>query len=189
MNTMSDKITKIKTAMEAELEAFESVMDVSRFRELQKELETLVTTDKVTGVLNRWKFEEKLERQIKNHNEPFSIMMVDLDNFKEFNDTKGHMAGDALLYNFSKILKNSIGENDIVGRWGGDEFIVLCPSTNIYGCIETASQVKKNCNADNIELSIGLAEYELEDDCNKIINRADEAMYKAKNNGKNTIEK
>jgi len=190
---MKEKLAKIRKAMEAELEAFESVMDVSRFRELQKELETLVTTDKVTGLLNRWKFEERLEREIDRANgsdDTFSIIMIDLDNFKDFNDANGHIAGDSLLWQVASILKEGRSDRDIVARWGGDEFIILCPYLNVHHAYLEAMTIIKhwNWNLSDVTPSIGVTEFRYGDNSESLIDRADEAMYKSKAEGKNKVE-
>jgi len=189
---MREKLAKIRKAMEAELDAFESVMDVSRFRELQKELEILVTTDKVTGLLNRWKFEERLEREIdrtNGHDYTFSIIMIDLDNFKDFNDINGHVAGDSLLWQVASILKDGICDRDIVARWGGDEFIILCPYSDVQDAYLRAKDIVKLWNLSGVTPSIGVTEFIFGESEKTLIARADEAMYRSKKKGKNNVEK
>ena len=188
---MKEKLAKIRKAMEAELEAFESVMDVSKFRDLQKELENLVTTDKVTGLLNRWKFEERLEREMGRAREcdgTFSVIMIDLDKFKEFNDTNGHVAGDSLLWKVAELLKEKRGERDIVARWGGDEFIILCPYLNKHEACHEANIIKSCWDFGTVTPSIGVTEFKHKDNEKSLITRVDKAMYKSKKNGKNEVE-
>jgi len=159
-----------------------------------EELKKLAITDPLTSLPNRRALDEILQREIersKRYNRPLSVMVIDLDNFKMVNDTFGHSFGDEVLKTVGKILRESCRKVDIVGRYGGDEFIIILPETNLKNTIKVANKLIKN--VDKIELfspnkariylsiSIGIAVYpdttiELE----KLINFADLAMYEAK---------
>jgi len=162
-----------------------------------EELKKLAITDPLTSLPNRRALDEILQREIersKRYNRPLSVMVIDLDNFKMVNDTFGHSFGDEVLKTVGKILRESCRKVDIVGRYGGDEFIIILPETNLKNTIKVANKLIKN--VDKIELfspnkariylsiSIGIAVYpdttiELE----KLINFADLAMYEAKSLG------
>ena len=164
----------------------------------QAQLEEIASRDYLTKIYNRQKFESFLEYEIKKldryENGTFSILLVDIDHFKQVNDSYGHLKGDSVLQDFAKILKLSSRKSDVVARWGGEEFIVLLPHTNTEEAIFVAEKIRSTVEVydfkDNLILtcSIGISQYHKNDTKREIFNRADNALYKAKALGRNRIE-
>jgi diguanylate cyclase (GGDEF)-like protein len=127
----------------------------------------------------------------------FSLVMMDLDKFKNINDTFGHQAGDNVLITFSTIIRNVLRKTDLCGRYGGEEFLIVLTQTDldeakifaerIRSCVEESLILDFGQNS-KVTVSIGLAEHRKNEDVEKTIFRADEAMYKAKKNGRNRVE-
>jgi len=158
-------------------------------------------TDPLTGVFNKGEILTILEKLLANYlrykKEPFSVMMFDIDHFKRINDTYGHLAGDFILKEFVKIIKNIIRESDILGRFGGEEFVLLLPNTKISGALRLAGRIKdavenhifKYGNTDiKITTSIGITSVSPSDSVESLLERVDEALYDAKRKGRNRIE-
>lgn len=109
------------------------------------------------------------------------------------NDRFGHQAGDEVLRQLGALIKNSIRSSDIPGRWGGEEFLIICPETNRQGAKTFAEKIRKDLQAvsfisdTTITISGGVAEYELKEDSEKLVKRADDNLYKAKHSGRNRI--
>ena len=127
-----------------------------------------------------------------------SLAMLDIDNFKAFNDTYGHQAGDAVLKGISQVLKDSVRITDTVARYGGEEFVILMPETNVDGTEIVAERIRKNVEETefvyrnekmNVTVSIGLASYPQEGIASEedILKAADIALYKAKEAGRNRV--
>ncbi len=161
-----------------------------------KELEQLATTDKLTGIYNRAKLDELLQNEINrsarfNHN--FGLCILDIDFFKKVNDTFGHQVGDEVLVEFSNILKNNTRKTDIIGRWGGEEFILIIPEAKKEGInklIENLKTIIENTQFPKVgkkTASFGLTFYKKSDTSVSMLKRADDALYEAKNKGRNKI--
>ena len=161
-------------------------------------LQQLVTVDPLTGLENRRSLMDFAEVQLKlaqRYKSFFSIILIDLDYFKKINDTYGHLVGDEILQNIAKILKDVLRNVDHIGRFGGEEFIVILPNTNLKNAVLVAEKVreaianfKHNIEEQIIQatVSIGIASYNpLDDDVNQILERADQALYTAKSSGRN----
>lgn len=166
-------------------------------KSLNTKLEKLSITDNLTKLYNRNKIEEVLEVEVNRANRfetNFSIIMIDIDYFKRVNDICGHQMGDTVLKEFANILKSSLRKTDTVARWGGEEFIIICSETDIKGATSFANNIRKNISnyAFSIDeqktASFGIAMYEKNEDINALIKRVDDALYKAKENGRNRIE-
>ena len=160
-----------------------------------KRLKFLARVDKLTNVFNRTKLDEVLEKEInrsKRFDREFSIILVDIDDFKKVNDNYGHLVGDKVLIQLAKILKKYTRTVDTVGRWGGEEFLIICPETNKEGVIKLARNLQEKINeftfdeVGNITVSIGLSNFK-EDTSDTIVKKADVALYNIKENGKNSI--
>lgn len=163
---------------------------------LNEQLLKMATTDQLTGLCNRYKINEILSSE-KNRNNRFgtyfSIILIDIDNFKTVNDSYGHLIGDSVLAEFAEILSSSSRVTDIVGRWGGEEFIVILPQTKKAEAAIVAKNIKDKIFSYNFSTverqsaSFGIAECTSDDDIKNIIKKADNALYKAKRTGKNRI--
>ena len=176
---------------------------VSEINTLSKELEGIkqvAKTDMLTGLLNRWGFEEALYpimEDIKTTHEPLSVIMLDIDHFKRVNDTHGHLIGDNVLKMIGKLIKDSIKGKDIAARFGGEEFVLMLPQTPIKGAYTVAEQIRLNLQKMNLKIkdtgesigqitiSLGIALYKEGESIEALIKRADDVLYHAKNTGRN----
>ena len=166
----------------------------------QKALEKAATTDPLTRLLNRRAMEERIEQEViryRRNRVPFAVLMVDLDHFKNVNDTEGHDAGDSVLVETGFRMKSMLRGQDSVCRWGGEEFMVLLPDTDSEGAREAAERIRARIadagyyfEGKEIALtaSFGAAEFGGEPDVEPLIKAADTALYKAKNSGRNRVE-
>lgn len=159
-------------------------------------LHDLSTTDSLTGLRNRYYVESSLENTLLTatvKREAFSILLLDLDHFKQVNDRYGHGVGDDVLVKFSKLLKSSLKSHQIAGRWGGEEFLVLLPGYNRHMAEAFAENFRKQVElelfpqVEHITISVGLAEAMLEEAPNYLVHRADNALYHAKSIGRNCV--
>ena len=122
-----------------------------------------------------------------------SVIMIDMDHFKTINDTLGHQAGDKVLVAVSTLLRECARNIDVVGRWGGEEFLIICPDISQKKLENLAEQIREGienlevCDDRVITASFGLAHYEDGNDINAVITRADNALYRAKKNGRNRV--
>lgn len=181
------------------LKELEQIVD-ERTKEIQeknKELQRLSIIDRLTGLYNRHKLDEVLQDEYDRtlrYGNVFSLVIVDIDSFKLVNDTHGHQVGDTIIVELGNILINSIRKVDTVGRWGGEEFIIICPETPLNGAISIAEKIRTK--VENFEfpvvshktISQGVACFKEGDTIENLIKRADECLYKAKNNGRNRVE-
>jgi diguanylate cyclase len=154
--------------------------------------------DFLTGILNRKGFTEKLESLVTNTTN-FCLLMLDIDHFKSFNDKHGHLVGDEVLKFVANNIQKTVRGGDVVARFGGEEFVVILPKTELLGAKAVAENIRtsfakmklqrKNQSEDlgNITVSIGGAQYLLCENLETLINRADEALYFAKNSGRNRV--
>lgn len=169
--------------------------------ESEKKQRELATTDTLTGVTRRWHFfalsSQEFSRS-QRYKSPFSVMMLDLDHFKDVNDTYGHAAGDAVLIAMTQHCAGSLRDSDIFGRIGGEEFAIILPETDTKAAFEIADRLRQEVmglklthEGQDIALtvSIGLAT-QIDDDPNfqTLLDRADKALYAAKNAGRNRVE-
>lgn len=173
---------------------------MERTKELESkniELERLSITDKLTNIYNRIKLDKTILEQLnlaKRYKVEFGIMIIDVDYFKKVNDTYGHQVGDTTLIEVANILKTNVRESDTVGRWGGEEFVIICPHTNLEGIKIVANIIREKIEkhqfpvVGNKTASFGITIYQDNDNLESIISRADEALYNAKNNGRNRVE-
>ena len=157
----------------------------------------LSITDKLTGIFNRLKLDESLNNEFNRSSRfksNFGIIIVDIDYFKKINDTYGHQIGDQVLIQFAKLLKQNIRKIDILGRWGGEEFMIICLETDFQGTIKLAESLRQIINKydfpniGTFSASFGVSIYDNDEDIDKVIARADNALYKAKANGRNRVE-
>jgi polar amino acid transport system substrate-binding protein len=161
-----------------------------------EELQKLATTDKLTEVFNRAKLDEILQSEInrsERFNYTFGIAFLDIDFFKKINDTYGHQIGDKVLIGIADILKANTRITDSIGRWGGEEFLIICPESSETGIKELSENLRRYIQNHNflekeqITVSFGISIYESNDTIDSILKRADDALYDAKNSGRNKV--
>ena len=161
---------------------------------LYKELNYLTVTDPLTQIFNLRQFKKSLHHEINRANRfsgPLCLMMIDVDDLKSYNDTFGHLEGSELLKKFSVILTENLREIDIACRFGGDEFAVILPETDLQGAEIAARKIIKGVEKfpfkRKVTLSIGMAQRGDKMDGNDLIRKADSALYEAKDKGKNRV--
>lgn len=163
-------------------------------------VQRLAITDELTGIFNRRHFFNLADTgfsRAKRYNEPLAAMIVDIDHFKQFNDRFGHAIGDRVLREVARLLQESLRESDILGRYGGEEFSILLPRTEMKAAINAAERLLKHVAKTpiqteagdlHVQLSIGVAGFsKATPTLHALINRADQAMYKAKDAGRNRV--
>lgn len=173
--------------------------EIEERKRVEQQLHRLATTDPLTGALNRRHFFELVKQEFdrsKRYERQISIILVDLDHFKEINDSYGHIAGDQLLQTVAERFNHSLRQMDIFGRYGGDEFIVLLPETNIDQARLAAERLHKAVTSNSVEtsrgtipleISIGVASLHNTDDMERLLIKTDQALYKAKAEGRNRV--
>ena len=169
---------------------------VARLREGRRELERLSVTDDLTGLYNRRYLMETLTNEVRRSRRlehPFALLMADVDHFKEYNDTSGHLAGDEALARVATILRETTRDVDCAARYGGEEFVVLMPETEAQGAIETARRIRERIAEDplvggKLTLSIGVAQFPDDGDAPEALLAAvDAALYQAKREGRDRV--
>jgi len=170
------------------------------YGELRK-FERHATTDALTGLGNRHSMEDSFPREIERctkNNDPVSLIMIDVDNFKDFNDRFGHIAGDRALTAVSRILHKYFRPRDVLVRYGGDEFAVLLPQVNVGAALEIADRVRRSVSGDTgdssdsliqipVRISMGVAELPPNGNLDRLIRAADAALYRAKHAGRDRV--
>ena len=177
-------------------------VSATRVQELESqlaEMSKLAYEDQLTGSLNRRGLDEVLEREMarsERKKTPLCVALLDLDNFKKLNDTHGHSAGDGALIHLVKVVKETLREMDIIGRYGGEEFLLVLPDTALADAVQVVTRVQRELTKrifmhDNqrllITFSSGVALRKDREDQAALFARADEALYKAKKAGKNRV--
>ncbi|MFT5660107.1 MAG: diguanylate cyclase (GGDEF)-like protein [Sulfurimonas sp.] len=174
-----------------------TLSDITKMRELQIIAEKKAYIDGLTNVYNRSKFDEIFEKEIlctKRYKSPLSIAILDVDRFKEFNDTYGHLIGDEVLIVLAQTVNTHVRETDTFARWGGEEFVILFKSTLSLDAKVVAKKLKDRIEenihpeAGKITASFGVTQYQEGDTLKSIFNRCDKALYIAKKNGRNRVE-
>jgi diguanylate cyclase len=162
-----------------------------------KNLRKMVFTDSLTQVASREHLVQRAQIEIhRNQHEdsPLSLLVMDIDHFKKVNDEHGHNIGDQALKEISRIAQQSLRPTDVLGRFGGDEFVILLPNTTAHTVASIANRILENTSnasvikGQRLSVSIGIAEMNKEDSFNTLFERADKALYKAKNSGRNRIQ-
>jgi diguanylate cyclase (GGDEF)-like protein/PAS domain S-box-containing protein len=155
-------------------------------------------TDRLTGLLNRAKIDDILQSEIKRatRNEfALSVILVDIDYFKEVNDKHGHQTGDLILSEFAALLSSNIRETDFIGRWGGEEFLIICPHTDSDGTFALAENLRKRVESTSFSVignktsSFGIAQLYKSDTIEDIFKNVDFALYHAKKMGRNQVQR
>jgi len=196
-----NKITALDMSLAIETYHHEQVNKLENSLETLKQeedhLRYLAETDSLTGLPNHAHVIAMLDGCIANaqrEKEPLCIMMMDIDFFKQVNDTHGHLVGDGVLREVSKRLRMALRDLDIIGRYGGEEFLGIFSDTTVGKAFEVAERIRKRIadspinlqgNIINITISLGICTLRADDDINSIVERADQALYLAKNGGRN----
>ncbi len=170
--------------------------NISELEEQRKSLELASTTDALTGVSNRFKFDMILEQQIemsKRYNHSFCMILFDIDNFKQINDTYGHQVGDNILVELADLVKNSMRRSDTFARWGGEEFAIILPQSRLKTAVKIAEKLCLKISFHQfkddmrITCSFGVAEYKKEYSVEDLLKKVDEKLYVAKERGKDQV--
>jgi diguanylate cyclase (GGDEF)-like protein len=190
IDALSDAAHRIALELEAGLER---VHTQERFTALSR----LALTDPVTGLANRRGGEEALAREVSRARRsglPLSLVLFDIDHFKNINDRAGHAVGDRVLRGIAEILSASQRGSDLATRWGGEEFLVLLPDVGLPGARAFAERVRENVHnlaisgAGTISVSAGVSELQIDEDAAAALGRADVNLYRAKAAGRNRVE-
>ena len=161
-----------------------------------EQAERLAVTDKLTGIYNRHRLDEALEDQTRTgdrYGHAFGVLILDIDHFKRINDHFGHRAGDTVLREFVDVLSRNCRESDLLGRWGGEEFLVVVPHTDEGALTAFAEKLRRAVEAthftdvEHLTTSIGASVYRPGDNPDTLVKRADDALYEAKRQGRNTV--
>ena len=174
-----------------------TLSDITKMREHQVQTERKASIDTLTKIYNRSKFDDILEKEIKHsqrYNTYFSIAILDIDKFKNFNDNHGHLIGDEVLIKMAQTVSNNLRDIDIFARWGGEEFVILFKNTPLEIAKKVSEKLKDKIEenshevAGKITASFGVTEYIAGDTLESIFKRCDNALYIAKANGRNRVE-
>ncbi len=178
--------------------------DISDRKIYESELKRLVITDDLTGLYNQRFFLTEIIKEIeraKRHKRKLSLLFIDIDDFKSFNDSYGHWEGDYVLKKFAELIKKNVRDIDMVCRYGGEEFVILLPETSKIEAFDVAERIRATVGRHNFHtytldgspaevtrtVSIGVAELEANDNMETFLKRADRAMFQAKMAGKNKV--
>ena len=186
----SELITTNKTLEDRVVQRTEELKDAT------DRLEEIKRTDALTNIHNRYSIMKILDTEVdraKRYNNPLTIFMYDVDHLKRLNDVHGYGVGDDTLYNLTKIVKDNLRDIDIVGRYGGEEFLVIMPSTLLPDAIDVAQRVcesvsnHKFSQIKHLTISIGLVELRGDETMDMLFTRADRLLDKSKNSGRNRV--
>jgi diguanylate cyclase (GGDEF)-like protein len=171
---------------------------IEELEHTNRKLDKLATFDMLTGVYNRRKFEQDVvmaAEKKEKYGSPFSIIMFDIDGFKQVNDLNGHKMGDVILQEMASVVKRVLRETDKLFRWGGDEFVILLQETSLKNAYKAAEKVRKmietyqfEIECSKLTISLGVGEFMQEDNIDQFLSYVDNALLKAKANGKNRVE-
>ncbi|MCF6339368.1 MAG: cache domain-containing protein [Sulfurimonas sp.] len=168
----------------------------AELEKMKNKLEILATIDVLTNIHNRYSLMKILDIEIsrsRRHNTPLSIIMYDIDYFKKVNDIYGHDIGDKVLTSLSSVVKNNIRDIDIVGRYGGEEFLIILPDTTLEDAKYYADRLRKKVEqykfntVGHITISLGLVELKDNESLDEVFKRVDDLLYKSKNDGRNRV--
>jgi diguanylate cyclase (GGDEF)-like protein len=176
---------------------FIGVHMIRRDRALRQTMIRMSREDYLTGLYNRRRVTEVLENELQRairYDVTFSVTLMDVDNFKSINDEFGHQAGDVVLTKIANVVRSSVRATDIVGRWGGEEFVIISPGTDIGGGYSLAEKIRTQLEAADLgkighrTASFGVTAFARNDEIEDIIARVDAGLYKAKQGGRNRVE-
>ncbi len=165
-----------------------------------QQFEEKAIRDELTGLYNRRQLQTELDAAIaraNRHGIPFCVCLIDVDHFKDINDQHGHLVGDLILREFARVASDSIRDSDVIGRYGGDEFMQILPDTDLKGAVMHAERLRVYAHfldlqdvlpLHTISLSIGVAQFHPGEVVTTLIERSDTALYRAKERGRNRVE-
>ena len=187
------------------------IVDITRVKELEKqlaakveeleaaqgELNRLCRIDALTGLANRMCFQEQITANIDfatRYKQPFSVVMADIDHFKNVNDTYGHEMGDDVLRAVGQLLRDTCRKGDMPARYGGEEFIIILPMARLDAAVMAAERIREGMSllsllpdGKRVTLSLGVAEFKRDEEMKELVKRADDALYRAKESGRNRV--
>lgn len=195
-------ISRLKTHVELKLSRDKLKIANIEMAKMMQELERISKIDFLTGLNNRLSANERIEeelRRFERNRKVFTIVLADLDKFKKINDTYGHDAGDYVLKNVAEIFQKTVREYDIVARWGGEEFFLLLPETDLSGALVLIERIRKSLDATDfrwkgeafanpVTLTFGVSAYDGRESIEIVISHADSALYAGKHAGRNRVE-
>jgi len=162
----------------------------------KKRIEKISVTDPLTGIYNRLKLDEMLQHELtryERYGQKFSLILCDIDHFKHINDTYGHLSGDKVLQEFTSLCKEHLRDIDVLGRWGGEEFLIIVPGTDLSGALNLAEKLRRAIevfdftDAGRVTASFGVAAIQEAEERDHLLKRMDEALYQAKEQGRNQV--
>lgn len=171
--------------------------DITDRKRAEEMLKLQATTDALTGIANRRLFNSFLETEMRRaarHHLPLAVMIMDIDHFKQINDAYGHQVGDGVLVELTRLVSEKIREHDFFARWGGEEFVILSPNCDTENMrllaekLRVAVETHSFSDISRVTCSFGLTEYCTGDSAEDFVGRADAALYRAKENGRNRVE-
>ena len=165
----------------------------------ERQMELLATTDTLTGLYNRRKMLERISQEVirfQRDRKPFLIVITDIDHFKQFNDNYGHDCGDYVLQQVAYLMKKTLRQQDVVARWGGEEFLIMLPETNMQGGVQAVEKLRETiANTDydyqgnrfSVTMTFGVTLYNGSSSVDECIKHADEVLYAGKRGGRNRV--
>jgi len=200
-NKINDYISRIQSDKDLlEIRVAERTEELetatSKLIDANQQLKNLSITDHLTQVYNRIKVEDQLEsekQRFERYETIYSIILLDIDKFKQVNDTYGHNVGDKVLVSVASLLKKNIRNTEILGRWGGEEFIIICPESELKSASLLAEKLRKIIEHNSFDVighitcSFGVAQARKNEFTKELIKRSDIALYKAKEDGRNRV--
>jgi diguanylate cyclase len=203
IQTLISELAKANSRATAlEMNFVESSNQLEGVRLALAEAEQRSNTDALTGLANRRSLDEFLRASMiraMETNEPLSTFMIDIDHFKKFNDTHGHLIGDQVLRLVAKVLQDSVREGDLAARFGGEELVAVLPGADLSTCKEVAERVRRRISdakltrrttgqeIGSVTVSIGVAQFRLAESAETLIERCDRGLYQAKSVGRNRV--
>jgi diguanylate cyclase (GGDEF)-like protein len=201
MDNLQDEVRRLSFELEAAKKELEATKRIIRIKEIEldaviAQAEEVSHVDVLTCLPNRRQVIKQLQNEViraERYKTTLSISMIDIDHFKKINDSYGHTVGDQVLFQLANILQESVRDPDTVGRYGGEEFLVVLPNTRLKDAAEQAARLCKCVRETDINIgelirmtiSIGVAEYRHgQENWQKFLSRADLALYESKNNGR-----
>nr|WP_229519063.1 GGDEF domain-containing protein [Massilia rhizosphaerae] len=184
----------LRTQLQESKAAIALLREVNKALELEaRDLAGQAHIDPLTGVLNRQGLRAALMSTSSLLSEPMAVIFIDIDHFKSINDTHGHGVGDDVLRKFANVIASGIRSSDRLVRWGGEEFLIVCPMTNVYQGRILADNLRHALHqhawpADlRVTASFGVAQHHQQDEVGVVIKHADEALYRAKQTGRDRV--